>query len=115
MPDVENRYSRWLDLVSELLLRPDHSTFPRDEVELLLAQQRLAESEQDLEHFLILPVDAAAAAEFDRLRKLKGSKKIGRSDLLIAAITLANRGTLVTRNVKDFRLVTGLQVENWAD
>ena len=38
-----------------------------------------------------------------------------RADLLIAIIALANHGTLVTRNLKDFRLVPGLQVENWAD
>ena len=40
---------------------------------------------------------------------------MGRADLLIAAITLANRATLVTRNLKDFRQVPGLQIENWAD
>jgi predicted nucleic acid-binding protein len=34
-------------------------------------------------------------------------KKIGRGDLLIAAITLANQATLVTRNEKDFCLVPG--------
>jgi tRNA(fMet)-specific endonuclease VapC len=49
------------------------------------------------------------------LRQNKKLKKIGRPDLLIAAITLAARGTLVTRNLKDFRLVPGLRVENWAD
>ena len=55
------------------------------------------------------------ASEFDRLRQSRKLKKIGRADLLIAAITLANRATLVSRNLKDFRQVPGLQVENWAD
>jgi tRNA(fMet)-specific endonuclease VapC len=86
-----------------------------DGEKLLLAQQRLAESEKDLEHFLVLAVDAAAAAEFDRLRQIKKLKKIGRGDLLIAAITLANGATLVTRNLKDYRQVEGLHLENWAD
>ncbi|MGH9677814.1 MAG: type II toxin-antitoxin system VapC family toxin, partial [Candidatus Acidiferrum sp.] len=42
-------------------------------------------------------------------------RKIGRADLLIAAITLANRATLVTRNLRHFRVIGGLRVENWAD
>jgi tRNA(fMet)-specific endonuclease VapC len=86
-----------------------------DGVKLLLAQQRLSETQRDLEKFIVLTVDAAASAEFDRLRQNKKLKKIGRRDLLIAAITLANRATLVTRNEKDFRWVPGLQIENWAD
>jgi tRNA(fMet)-specific endonuclease VapC len=83
--------------------------------QLQLAQQRLAESERQLADFEILPIDAAAAAEFERLLGTKGLKKIGRGDLLIAAIALANKGTLVTRNLKDYRKVPGLQLENWAD
>ena len=63
----------------------------------------------------MLAIDAASADEFDRLRANKKLKKIGRADLLIAAITLANRATLVTRNLKDFRQVPGLKVENWVD
>jgi tRNA(fMet)-specific endonuclease VapC len=82
--------------------------------QLLRALQRLAENERDLTNFLILAVDAAAAAEFDRLRQNK-KLKIGRADLLIAAITLANQATLVTRNQKDFRKLPGLRIENWAD
>src|SRR6266567_3081862 len=74
---------------------------------LLLAQQRLVESERDLEDLTLLPIDTAAAAEFDRLRQNKKLKKIGRGDLLIAAITLAHRATLITRNLKHFRLVPG--------
>ena len=63
----------------------------------------------------ILLIDLAVAAEFDRLRQDKKLKKIGRADLLIACVTLTNWGKLVGRNLKDFRLVAGLQVENWAD
>ncbi len=63
----------------------------------------------------VLPIDHATAAEFDRLRDNKKLRKIGRADLLIAAITLANRATLVSRNLKDFREVPALSVENWAD
>jgi tRNA(fMet)-specific endonuclease VapC len=85
-----------------------------DGEKLLLAQQRLADTERDLEEFIILTADAAASGEFDRLRQNK-KLKIGRADLLIAAITLANRATLVTRNQKDFRKVPGLRMENWAD
>ena len=38
-----------------------------------------------------MQVDDAAAAEFDRLSKIKGLGKIGRCDLLNAAIALANK------------------------
>ncbi len=63
----------------------------------------------------VISIDEPAADEFDRLRQNKKLKKIGQADLLIAAITLVNRATLVTRNLKDFRQVPGLRVENWAD
>jgi tRNA(fMet)-specific endonuclease VapC len=86
-----------------------------DGPELIRGQERLDRAERDLNRFRCLPVDAAVAAEFDRLRQNKKLKKIGRGDLLIAAIALANRATLVTRNLKDFRQVPGLQIENWAD
>jgi len=79
------------------------------------AQQRLHESEKDLNRFRTLLVDAAAAVEFDRLLRIKGLRRIGRGDLLIATITLANGATLVTRNVKHFRQVPRLRLENWVD
>ena len=63
----------------------------------------------------IVRINSAAAAEFDRLRQNKKLKKIGRSDLLIACIALAQRATVVTRNVKHFRLIPDLHVENWLD
>ena len=38
---------------------------------------------------------------------------IGPYDILIAGITLYNNGTLVTRNLKEFKRVDGLLAENW--
>lgn len=83
--------------------------------QLLRAQELLQRSEQRLQLLEIVPVDSAAAVEFDRLRQNKKLKMIGRGDLLIASLVLAHRATLVSRNVKDFRQIPGLQVENWAD
>jgi tRNA(fMet)-specific endonuclease VapC len=86
-----------------------------DGEELKRGQRRLDQAERDLRPFRVLPINDAVAAEFDRLRQVKRLKKIRRGDLLIAAIALASRATLVTRNLKDFRTVPGLKVENWAD
>jgi len=86
-----------------------------DGVELQRGQERLDRAERDLAAFRVLRVDQATAAEFDRLRQNKKLKRIRRGDLLIGSIALAHRATLVTRNLKHFRQIPGLQVENWAD
>jgi tRNA(fMet)-specific endonuclease VapC len=86
-----------------------------DGEQLLRAQGLLASSEELLREATILPVDAAAAAVFDQLRQNRKLKKVGRADLLIACIALAHRATLVTRNLKHFQHVPGLNVENWMD
>jgi tRNA(fMet)-specific endonuclease VapC len=84
--------------------------------ELLRAQHWLEETIQSLARVeTVIPVDSAGAAVFDRLRQNKHLKKIGRCDLLIAAISLAIGAKLVTRNLKDFRRVPGLELENWVD
>ena len=83
--------------------------------ELLRFQDRLLKADRDLSRFLIVPFDNGAAREFDRLRQNKKLGKMGRNDLLIACIALANQAILVTRNVRDFQDVPGLKVENWAD
>lgn len=38
---------------------------------------------------------------------------IGPNDLVVAATTLGNGGTLVTHNVKEFSAVPGLRIEDW--
>lgn len=64
---------------------------------------------------LVIGTDAQAAHQFDRLRTVKGLRKIDHADLLIASIVLARKATLVTRNLRHFRLIPGLQIVNWAD
>ena len=86
-----------------------------DSEQLLRAQYWLDQSEELLRSIRIVPLDRSAIAEFERLRGQKELKKIGGRDLLIAAIALASRATLVTRNLRHFRPIPGLQLENWAD
>lgn len=40
---------------------------------------------------------------------------IGPLDTLIAGVALANQGTLVTRNTREYGRVPGLLLENWYD
>ena len=83
--------------------------------QLQRAQLWLERTEVKLDHWAVVRVNAAAAVEFDRLRQLKTLRKVGRADMLIASIALAHRATLVTRNLRDFRMIEGLILENWAD
>jgi tRNA(fMet)-specific endonuclease VapC len=83
--------------------------------DLLRAQQWLARTEELLAQILIVPMDEAAAVEFDRLRLARRLRRIGRADLLIASIAMAHRAILVTRNVRHFRQIPNLSVQNWVD
>lgn len=64
-----------------------------------------------LREIRILDFDDRAAGEFRRLKAMK--IRIGTMDLRIAAIALAYDGLLISRNLKDFRKVPGLRVEDW--
>jgi tRNA(fMet)-specific endonuclease VapC len=59
----------------------------------------------------ILDFDERVAVEFQRLKK--ECRGVGTLDLKIAAIAIANDAILLTENLKDFRKVPGLQIENW--
>jgi tRNA(fMet)-specific endonuclease VapC len=81
----------------------------------LQAAQRLTESERDLSTIEIVTINEAAAETFSHYRKDKKLKRMGRADLLIACIAIAQGAVLVTRNTCDFRLIPELRLENWAD
>lgn len=83
--------------------------------ELLRAQALLMRTEELLAQITIVPFDHAAADRFDQLRRTRGLRKVGRADLLIASIALAQRAMLVTRNVRYFQPIPGVRVLNWID
>jgi tRNA(fMet)-specific endonuclease VapC len=66
----------------------------------------------DFTRATVVGFDADALAEFGSLRRAKIG--IGTMDLRIAAIALARRMTVVTRNAKDFSKVPGLNIEDWS-
>lgn len=83
--------------------------------DLLKAQELFCHSETLLNELPVILIDENAANQFEQLQNVSKLRKIGRADLLIASITLANRATLVTRNIRHFRQISNLIVENWVD
>jgi tRNA(fMet)-specific endonuclease VapC len=59
------------------------------------------------------PTEAAPTYGVVRARLEKLGKSIGALDLLIAAHAIHEKATLVTRNLSEFRRVSGLRVESW--
>lgn len=59
----------------------------------------------------VLPFDAAALVEFDRLALQR--IRVGTRDLRIAAIAKVHGLKVLSRNLRDFRQVPGLIVEDW--
>jgi tRNA(fMet)-specific endonuclease VapC len=65
----------------------------------------------------VLPLDASTGRHYGQVRvelERKGSP-IGAYDLLIAAHALSLELTLVTNNVREFRRIAQLRLENWAE
>ena len=79
------------------------------------ATPRLAALAKLLQPMQLLPFDSDCAAHAARLRvELEAAgTPIGPYDTLIAATVLRHQATLVTRNVREFSRVSGLQWLNW--
>jgi tRNA(fMet)-specific endonuclease VapC len=67
------------------------------------------------QEFVSLPFGDDAAQEYGDLRAHLAAlgTMIGPNDLMIAAIALANKLTLVTHNTSEFVRVPGLALEDW--
>jgi len=80
--------------------------------ELVPVYQRMSETVRFFGRLPLLTFTEVAASVYERLRKQKS--RTGRMDLRIAAIALAHRAAIVTRNVNDFVDIEGLLVLDWS-
>lgn len=65
--------------------------------------------------FEVVSFDDQAAEIYAEIRSdmVKKGTPIGSNDLIIAAATMANSGTLITNNENEFSRIDGLEIENW--
>lgn len=59
----------------------------------------------------LLPFDEGAADRFREPRRT--GMRVATMGLKIACITMSNEATLLSRNIKDFRQVPGLKIDDW--
>ncbi len=80
-----------------------------------VAAPRLAALAQLLRPMQLLPFDSECAAQAARIRIAleAAGTPIGPHDTLIAATALRHQAVLVTRNIREFSRVPGLQWLNW--
>ena len=64
-----------------------------------------------------MPFDDFCAEIYSRIRANleKAGTPISSNDLLIASIALTNDLILVTHNIREFRLIEGLKIEDWEE
>ena len=72
----------------------------------------LAASVEMFNLFQTAPFDAASEGEYRRLVGLR--LRVGTQDLKIAAVALAAKLTVLTRNLRDFGQVPGLTLDDWS-
>jgi len=65
--------------------------------------------------FEVVPFGDQAAESYSRIRfeLERRGKPVGPNDLIVAATVMADRATLVTHNLREFRRIKDLPVEDW--
>lgn len=80
--------------------------------QVIYAYQRLKGMLADFTKLRVLDFDLDASNQVEKLRQQR--IRIGKLDLRIASIALIHNFTVLTRNVRDFRKVPDLKVEDWS-
>jgi tRNA(fMet)-specific endonuclease VapC len=65
-----------------------------------------------LARFQIVSFTEPAILRYEDLRATH--RRLGKNDLRIAAIVLEANASLATRNLRDFRQIKGLRIEDWS-
>ncbi len=78
-------------------------------------QKNLINLNKFLSPIIIIPFNIHAARIYGTIRNMleKEGKLIGPNDMLIAAHALSTDSILVTNNIKEFKRVPKLKLENW--
>jgi tRNA(fMet)-specific endonuclease VapC len=78
-------------------------------------ERNLADIENMVSLLEVLPFDAKAAYHFGQIRAFlyRTGKPIGPYDMMIAGQAVASGLQLVTNNIREFKRVPGLQLEDW--
>ncbi len=84
----------------------------RNDEEIIRAYKNLSATLFYFHSITVIIFDEKSQTIFRNLRKQK--IRIGTQDLRIAAIGLAHKATIVTRNIKDFSSVPSLKLEDWS-
>lgn len=98
---VEEQMRGWLAFISRI----------RDVRGQIAAYDRLGQLFDFYTAWRILPWTESAVQQFETLRRQR--PRIGSQDLKIASVVLEHDALLLTANLRDFRRVPGLRVENW--
>ena len=83
----------------------------RTPAKIVEAYGKLGKALREFCQMRVLPFDDAAQVRFTELRRNR--IRIGTLDLRIASVALATGAILVSRNLRDFKHVPGLRVEDW--
>jgi tRNA(fMet)-specific endonuclease VapC len=98
----EEQFKGWVDQINRCKT-------PQMRVE---AYNQLQESLRFYSGIAVLPYTVSSDALCEEW--IKAKIRIGTKDMRIAAITVANDATLLTRNTRDFAKVPGLRFEDWS-
>jgi len=74
--------------------------------------QRLGDAVHFFARFQFFSYTEPAIVRYENLRGVHRS--VGKNDLRIAAIALEHGAIVVTRNVRDFKRIVGLSIEDWS-
>jgi tRNA(fMet)-specific endonuclease VapC len=94
--------------LGELVFGAEHSRY---------LEQNLADIEAMAARLEVLPFDSKAAYHFGQIRAAlyRTGKPIGAYDMMIAGQARAMGLILVTNNVREFKRVPGLLLEDWSE
>lgn len=98
---VEEQMRGWLQVIARY----------RDPQQQAAYYNKLIDFVRFFGRWSIQPLNESAVQVFQELQK--SGVRIAATDLKIAAISLANDATLLSRNIQDFQRVPGLRVEDW--